>query len=225
MNTKNDRRLERIAEWESGIASVGSVQSRSMPQKQKYSKAPGLTYARSLRAIGHSLDLLGVRCFELKKNGEEYLVRVITGGPARKGSRGNHLMKRVVQIVLKRRDDKTVPSSHGEDAEHLRYTFSDIWHLDEDAQSRRGQGNVAPDVCKPSQVLRVIGAYLDRMAARAFTISMSAHLVSLWYESGIGSRNWERFDMANVYDRAIHMLLGRSHKSNGFVVGVANPQT
>jgi hypothetical protein len=166
-----------------------------------------------------------IRCFELKKSGEEYLVRVITGGPARKGSRGNHLMTRVVQIVLKRRDDKTVPSSHGEDAEHLRYTFSDIWHLDEDAQSRRGQGNVAPDVCKPSQVLRVIGAYLDRMAARAFTISMSAHLVSLWYESGIGSRNWERFDMANVYDRAIHMLLGRSHKSNGFVVGVANAQT
>jgi hypothetical protein len=210
MNRKNHHTPESMIKRESAMGLLEN--SSRMSPKQKSPKAGGLPYARSLRAIGHSLDLIGVRCFELKKNGEEYQVRVIAGEPTSKGGVGNNLVKRVTQRILRRPYSEKAPSNNSEGAQPLRYTLSDIWQLDEDARSRRGHANSMPNAHKPSQVLRVVGAYMDRIAARAFTISMSTGSVSVWYENGVGARNWATFDMTNLYDRAIHMLLARSKK-------------
>jgi hypothetical protein len=169
-----------------------------------------LPYDRSLRAIGHSLELLCVSCFNLEKDGEDYLVRVTVSEPASKVGFGRNLVNRVTQMVWRRRHSDKEPSSPGKLGQPLRYTPSDIWHLDSQAESQRGQANVMPDAHKLSQVLRVIGDYLDRKEARAFTISMSTHSVSVWHESSAGYQNRETFDVANLYDRAIHMYLQRS---------------
>lgn len=169
-----------------------------------------LTYARSLRAIGHSLELLGVRCFEIQKNGEEYLVRV-TPEPARKGGSVWKAVKRVARIVGAGHCDDTESSSTETLGQQLRYTTSDICHLDEQAKSRRRRVNIMPNAFNLSQNLRVIGGYLDRKAARAFNISVSRRCIAVWDESSVG-RHRETFDVANIYDRAIHMCLQRSNR-------------
>jgi len=163
--------------------------------------AVSLTYARSLRAIGHSLELLCVGCFELEKDREDYLVHVTVGEPARNVGFGRNLVKRVAQMVWGRRYSDKEPSSAGKLGQHLRYTTSDIWHLNEQAKSQRGQANIMPDAHKLSQILRVIGDYLDRKEARAFTISVSTHSVSISHESSVGYQNRESFNVANLYDR------------------------
>lgn len=171
-----------------------------------------LPYDRSLRAIGHSLESMCVSSFELEKYGEDYLVRVTVSEPARKVGFGRNLVKRVTQMVWRRRHSDKEPSSPGKLGQPLRYTPSDIWHLDAQAESQRGQANVMPDAHKLSQVLRVIGDYLDRKEARAFTISMSTHSVSVWYESSAGHQARESFTVPDLYNRAIHMYLQRSNR-------------
>jgi len=169
-----------------------------------------LTYARSLRAIGHSLELLDVSCFEIQKNGEEYLVRM-TLDPPRKGGSGWNLVKRVAQIVWVGRYYDKESSSTEKLGQQLRYTTSDICHLDEQAKSRRCRANIMPNTLNLSQNLRVIGGYLDRKAARTFNISMSRRCISVWDESSVG-RQRETFDVAKLYDRAIHMCVQRSNR-------------
>lgn len=181
-----------------------------MSQPPRTSMQASLTYARSLRAIGHSLELLGVRCFEIQKNGEEYLVRV-TPEPARKGGSVWKAVKRVARIVGAGRCDDKGSSGTKTLGQQLRYTTSDICHLDEQAKSRRRRVNIMPNAFTLSQNLRVIGGYLDRKAARAFNISMSGRCIAVWDESSVG-RHRETFDVSNIYDRAIHMCLQRSNR-------------
>lgn len=169
-----------------------------------------LTYARSLRAIGHSLELLGVSRFEIQKNGEQYLVRM-TLEPARKGGHAWNLIKRVAQIVWVGHDSCKEPSSAEKVVQQLRYTTSDICHLEEQAKSRRCRVNIMPNALNLSQNLRVIGGYLDRKAARTFNISMYRSCISVWDESSVGCHR-ESFDVAKLYDRAIHMCLQRYNR-------------
>jgi hypothetical protein len=169
-----------------------------------------LPYAQSLRAIGHSLELLRVSCFNLEKDGEDYLVRVTVSEPARKVGFGKNLVKRVTQIVWRHRYFDKEPPSLGKLGQPLRYTPSDICHLDSQAESQRSKSTALLDAHKLSQVLRAIGDYLDQKEARAFTISMSTHSVSVWYESSAGHQARESFTVPDLYNRAIHMYLQRS---------------
>ena len=69
-----------------------------------------------------------------------------------------------------------------------------------------------PDAHKLSQVLRVIGDYLDRKEVRAFTVSMSTHSVCVWYATSGGYQYTVSFTVANLYDRAVNMYLQRSSR-------------
>jgi hypothetical protein len=68
------------------------------------------------------------------------------------------------------------------------------------------------DAHKLAQVLRVVGDYLDRKEASAFTVSMFVHLLSVAYETGSGHQINESFTTENLYDRAVHMYLRRSKR-------------
>ena len=77
-------------------------------------------------------------------------------------------------------------------------------------QSQHRGVNVMADAHKLAQVLRVVGDYLDRKEASAFTVSISGHLLSVAYETGSGHQINESFTTENLYDRAVHMYLRRS---------------
>jgi hypothetical protein len=49
-------------------------------------KAAPLSYAQSLRVIGESLEVQGISAFDLEKQGENYMQRVIVSQPARAAS-------------------------------------------------------------------------------------------------------------------------------------------
>jgi len=150
---------------------------------------------------------MGISCFDLEKKGDDYLIRATAAEFARKMGFGRKLVKRIAQMVCWQ-----FPDPDEKPSQHLRYTPSDICNLDAQVTSQRGEANVMPDAHKLSQVLRVIGDYLDQKEARVFIISMSTHSVSVWYETSGGYQNRESFTVPDLYERAIHLYLQRSSR-------------
>jgi hypothetical protein len=164
-----------------------------------------LSYAQSLRAIGESLEAEGISTFELEKQGENYMLRVVARPPARE----RNFLKKIAQLLWRADNSDREPSDPAVPAQTLCYTPPDISRLVTEQQSRHGGSNAMPDARKLAQVLRVIGDHLDRKEACAFTVSVSGHSLSLAYETGSGHQIQESFTVENLYDLAVHMYLRR----------------
>lgn len=159
---------------------------------------PSLSYSESLRAIGHSLEVLGISTFALEKQDANYIVRA-TGSTTIKKT----VLKRIAaRLKQSRKPDK---QSSGP----LSYTPTDISRLAGEQQSQHRKANVMPDAHKLAQSLRMIGYYLDRKEASAFNICVSSQLLIVSYETSGGHRQQESFTMENLYDLAVHMYLQR----------------
>jgi hypothetical protein len=159
---------------------------------------PSLSYSESLRAIGHSLEVLGISTFGLEKQGANYIVRA-TGSTTKK--------KTVLKRIAARLKESRKPDNQS--SEPLSYTPIDISRLAGEQQSQHRKANVMPDAHKLAQILRMVGYYLDRREARAFTIFVSSHLLIVWYETSGGHQQRESFTAENLYDLAVHMYLRR----------------
>jgi hypothetical protein len=162
-----------------------------------------LSYAQSLRAIGESLEVLGVSAFDLEKDDGNYIVRLTDSKPTRK----TNFVKRIAgKLRGSRKSDKQATTKP------LRYTPSDISRLLAEQQSRHGKTNVMADAHKLAQVLRVLGDHLDRKQARVFTLSASSDSVAVWFETNSVQQKRETYTVANLYDMAVHMYLRRSKR-------------
>src|SRR5688500_19643385 len=131
---------------------------------------PNLSYSESLRAIGDSLDVLGISTFDLEKLGDDYIVRP-TGSTTKK-----NFLDRIAERLKDSRKSDRQPS------EPLRYTPADISRLTSKQHSQHRKADVMPDAHKLAQILRTVGYRLDRKEACAFTISVLNHLLIVWYE-------------------------------------------
>lgn len=171
-------------------------------------KPTSFSYAQSLRAIGESLELQGISSFDLEKRDENFRLRVIAAQSAREGS----VLKRIAQIMRRAHNSDREPSDPTVRAQSLYYTQSDISRLISEQQLQHRAVSVMADTHKLPQVLRVVGDYLDRKEASAFTVSMSGDSLSVAYETGSGHQINESFTTENLYDRAVNMYLRRSKR-------------
>jgi hypothetical protein len=103
--------------------------------------ASNVRYARILRCIGQSLEMLDLRSLELRRHGELYIVQG--------WNRGAPVSKEV---------DK-------------QYTINDIKKLEAEGRARRSSTPQLPNLLSLSQVLRLAGSYVDRMRGRLVRIS------------------------------------------------------
>src|SRR5262249_40780808 len=143
---------------------------------------PRLSYAQSLRAIGESLQKQGISTFDLEKRGENYSLQVITSQTATRGS----FLTKIVKLFGRADNSARESSDSTVSSRTLCYTSSDISRLVTEQQSRHEGLNVMADAQKLAQVLRVLGDYLDRKEAVAFTVSVSGHSLAVAYETGHG---------------------------------------
>jgi hypothetical protein len=163
---------------------------------------PSFSYSESLRAIGDSLDVLGISTFYLEKQADNYIVRPTTGSTTKKT-----FLKRIAEKLKgSRKPDK-------QSSQPLCYTPTDISRVAGDQQWQHRKTNIMPDAHKLAQLLRVVGFHLDRKEASAFTISMSSDLLIVWYETSGGHQQRESFTLENLYDLAVHMYLRRWKRS------------
>lgn len=95
-----------------------------------------MNYAAALRAIGQDLHSRGLKTFELRTEGNEFVAECGYQGPP------------------------------AETPVSLLYTARDLENLDSQGQTQRGRYSSSEDFWNLAQALRTVGAYLDKNRAR-----------------------------------------------------------
>lgn len=78
------------------------------------------------------------------------------------------------------------------------YGPADLEWLEDEGEAKRRDPNGMPDPYSPSQLLRALGSYVGRRAARFVALSWTEEFVALVYETAEGRRNVESFTLASI---------------------------
>ena len=151
-------------------------------------------YRNILRAIGQGLEQLDVRSFELEVSGNHYIV----SGKCRKPhSTGLPIRKKaffgIIQKIVSR---KSPPSSESSAFyfSQLRFTRSDIELLDRKGKVLRSDLSSCPaNPASTSNVLRMLGSYLDHQGGHLLKLSSYRQILSFWYINAAGIEVRENF--------------------------------
>jgi len=92
----------------------------------------------------------------------------------------------------------------------LHFTPQDIEIFEAQGQARRADANGMANASSLSQVLRCLGAYLNQKRARLLKLTRESELLSLEYETSMGSHMKESFSVTGVYDMWVRMYLQRA---------------
>lgn len=171
-----------------------------------------MTYSKELRAVGQSLETTRIEVFELEKQERSYLVRGRSITPT-------------CQWIIKNGINETVRDTWISDAENspikggegwLRYEPQILARLDAQGQKKRRSPlpAQAQPTSKPSQYLRTLGEHLDRVEAKAFTISWDhPYSVALSYQTPDGQTQERTFSFEKLHELGFHMRFRRSTRS------------
>ena len=139
-----------------------------------------MPHAKFLRAIGQSLEALGVIAFVMEKNERNYIVR-------------SDSLPEISQLEIKKDLTEKVWDAPAASTRHTRLLGSDgSLHYDPpyiswlDAQGRKRRRRrlsaQATGTMKVSQLLRTVGKHLDRFEPHAFSIHWTSENVIVDYQ-------------------------------------------
>jgi len=159
-----------------------------------------LSYSQALRVIGQKLVPLGTDWFELVKWGDDYVVWMMHAKFSRALSAKKTFFNKFIEKILGKANlDRKTP-------ERIYFDSMDILRSDIEQQAKRRTGSPT-DSRDLSFVLRVLGNYLDRKAAREFTISVNPDSIWVRYD-----QKEQSFTLQDLYDLGIQMYLRRSSR-------------
>jgi hypothetical protein len=155
-------------------------------------KAESMTHSRSLRVIGQRLELSKISQFQIEHDGEDYTVT-------------SDLMSRTAQWILRYATTQDIFAPSGQQAAHtvlnlnpITFTQADLIRLDSwEARRRRELLEIQPPT-KLSHLLRILGAQLDKNAARAFSIFWTPNSVVVDYKRAGGFTDRLRLSPATI---------------------------
>jgi hypothetical protein len=155
-------------------------------------KAESMTHSRSLRVIGQRLELSKISQFQIEHDGEDYTVT-------------SDLMSRTAQWILRYATTQDTFAPSGQQAAHtvlnlnpITFTQADLIRLDSwEARRRRELLEIQPPT-KLSHLLRILGAQLDKNAARAFSIFWTPNSVVVDYKRAGGFTDRLRLSPATI---------------------------
>ena len=152
-----------------------------------------MTHARCLRVIGQKLELTKVSQFQLEHDGENYKVT-------------SDLMSRTAEWILRYATTQDTFGTDRRPAAHtvlnlnpiITFCPADLIRLDgREAKRRREVLEIQPPT-KLSHFLRIMGAHLDKNAARTFTIFWRPNSVVLDYKRISGFTDRLRLSPATI---------------------------
>jgi len=163
-------------------------------------------HARSLRAIGQSLEVTGIGAFEIENDGGTYIVRSDSMTPNEVWILHNC----IDGSSLSRRIAKSASAEVS-----LRVTSADIERLDAQGQKKRGGSpSQLPLTLRLSQLLRTIGDHLDRTEVSAFHIAWLPRAIEVDYKEQRGEADSRTFTAEKLQQLGSHARLRRANRKN-----------
>jgi hypothetical protein len=155
-----------------------------------------LPHDKDLRAIGQSLESLGIVGFVLKKAGQNYFVHCDSLPDLLDIAKSASLSEKVWDHAPLGRSKVRLVNEDGV----LEYDATYISWLDAQGQRKRRRRYSAQVTSKKrlSQLLRVIGRKLDQVEPHSFTVTWTPTGVSVEYELNDGRRMKEELDHAKL---------------------------
>ena len=172
------------------------------------SREDSFSYARILRTIGHDLEKYRVVTCDLTLENDLYRVngRALPATKARQG------LSEWVRKFFVKEHDSPHPDSITNRIE-LRYSMADIRALDAEVRNRRSFAPEVPDPLCISQLLRVIGGFMDkRVDEELLGVWIDDRWVTITHVSRNGRLLKTRHDIEYFYDLWVKMYLQRSDR-------------
>ena len=168
-----------------------------------------MPHTKSLRAIGQSLESLGVIAFVMEKNGRNYIVRSDSLPDVADLDSKKDLTEKVWDATSGRRASRLI----GDDGS-LRYDPSYISWLDAQGRKRRRRrfSAQATGTMKVSQLLRTVGKHLDRVEPHAFSIRWTKDSVIIDYELADGQTMSEILPVDKLRELTVRARVRRARR-------------
>src|SRR4030095_10055161 len=169
-----------------------------------------MPHAKSLRAIGQSLESFGIAAFTMEKEGRNYVVRTKT-------------LPDSAQVDDKKSLSDTVwdsPSAARLSARLLRddgtlfYDPSYVSWLDAQGRKRRRKrlSAQATGTARISQLLRTLGKHIDRYEPHAFTIAWTQESICVDYDLADGQNVQEVLTVDKLRELTVRSRVRRSRR-------------
>jgi len=153
-------------------------------------------YSHTLRAIGQSLEAQNIEAFELIVGENDFVVRGRTAAPAPKtGPLAGWLGSRKVK---------------SEALVELRYNADDLQRLQQRGEERRQHPGQTPDYFMLSQILRTVGAYIDRTDFTFRRLRRAGPRLELDFEELHGQIRTEEHLVPSFHNYFLQMYMRRS---------------
>jgi hypothetical protein len=175
-------------------------------------------YAQLLRAIGQALEVLKFGTFDMEFSGGDFLVHG-SAETSTEQEQARKIREGLLKVVW-----EALPGETASEAEidlamstwpakvHLRYTPKDMDRLEEAGKAKRKRVAGVPDVASLSQLLRTIGAYVQKKRARLVRISRYGESLAIEYDSFGGERKTETVSAGSLYEFWVELYLQRSSR-------------
>jgi hypothetical protein len=173
-------------------------------------------YAQLLRAIGQALEVLKFGSFEMEFAGGDFLVYG-SADTSTEQEEARRIRERLRKFVWEALPGETASETEIESAMstwpaklHLRYTPRDMDRLEEAGKAKRQTDAGVPDVANLSQLLRTIGAYVEKKQVRLAKISRYGESLAIEYDQANGERRTETVSAGSLYEFWAKLYLQRS---------------
>lgn len=169
-----------------------------------------MPHAKSLRAIGQSLESLGIVGFIMEKDGRNYVVR----SDALPDIAALDLRKNVSEKVWESQNSSRKAARLARADGALHYDPSYVSWLDAQGKRKRRKRSSAQAAgsTKFSQLLRSLGRHIDRLGPHAFTISWTKDSVSIDYDLGDGQKITEILTIDKLRELTVRMRVRRARR-------------
>jgi hypothetical protein len=169
-----------------------------------------LPHAKSLRAIGQSLESLGIVAFVMKKDGRNYLVRSDSLPDISQLDRKKDLTEKVWDGTSSNSRHTRLLGSDGS----LRYEPPYVSWLDAQGRKKRRKrlSAQATGTMKVSQLLRTVGKHLDRLEPHAFSIQWDHENVIVEYQLPNGDVAQEILPIKKVRELTVRSRYRRARR-------------
>ena len=164
-----------------------------------------MAHAKTFRAVGESLESLGVRTFTLEKAGQGVTVRTSDPLDPSKLAKAN-LSEKDWEIEASSRRQAKLFREDGV----LRYDADYISWLETQGQRKRHNRFSASSKKSLAQLMRSLGRHLDRVEPHKFRISWGDAEVHLDYQLPDGSRIQEVLNIAKLDELTMRSRFRRS---------------
>jgi len=168
-----------------------------------------MPHAKSLRAIGQSLESLGIVAFVMEKNGRSYVVRSEDLPKISETA-----AKPSTPMVLETSSPSSMRAHSFQEDGSVRYDPSYVSWLDAQGRRKRRKRFSAQSTgtARVSQLLRTLGKHLDQLEPHSFNISWNQDGICLDYQSGDGQRFKEIFTPGKLRELTVRSRFRRARR-------------